>query len=869
MFVVLRRIERWLHQHIFKVGWLSTQNYQTTTILYYTFFLPGVVLHELVLWLVSGMVNVRADAIIKWPEEQQIGQLDLKFVQVSKKASNFRRAVIAIAPLIVGIVAIWFIADSIFDITAAVEVMNTGELTDIAAGLGQLTGAPNFWLWVYIVLTIANTMYPSVPKDLQGWRTVLGAGVAVALALTAIGLGGEIFEVLSTPLGNLIYVLQLSAIMVIAIDFVMVLVLGTIEYTIERVTGNSATFTRGKMETMTRAEAIADRERKRTKAREAAKRRRNTAADTGPSTIYAFSFPIAGSPSELTITDPFEIEKPAPLVDEGFGEVIAETPETGSLEALDDRITVSKPRNLEAEAEAPASVPEEPVDEEEKTPEPAPERSIRFNTPATRREATSEPNTVSESASSDDDTDKKSEPAPRRPAFGVNRQPVNTSKTEPDETIDDADEDNDDSSIPVASSTPRKLGVTPFGTSTDTQSDNNTDDADEDDTSEEVSASTPQRPARFGTTPFRESMPTVDDDLTVEKASTGKQSALFDVKRYNPLNRVPDDEETPDDTETESTSAETATPDTYSEIEAAVQETGTRRASTEADTRDSEEVISITDETDSNTDKSDSDDEAIEDTDTTNDDTKSTPAAFTSSRFSASKSLFGVSPFASSSAKDEDESSDESEDDKNNDDKPPVRRFGVASSPFARSKSTPTSTDDDNEDAKTEDTSSTSPTRRSGVTPFPTVASPVSDDDDDEDGEDSIFRRGRVENDAVSDLFSGFSTSREQPTDDDTDDEDDVTSRYSRRGSTSSRFGGGTPIRRSLEVDDDDDSSSRFSFDERRGIGTSRAVPKPSASRDDNDEDEQILDNDDVAYVDVDDEIYYEDDEEFIDYDDD
>jgi hypothetical protein len=73
LFAILRWLERSLHQRIFKVGWLLSKNSQTTTILYYTFFLPGVALHELVLWLVAGFLDVRAERAIAWPQKQEIG----------------------------------------------------------------------------------------------------------------------------------------------------------------------------------------------------------------------------------------------------------------------------------------------------------------------------------------------------------------------------------------------------------------------------------------------------------------------------------------------------------------------------------------------------------------------------------------------------------------------------------------------------------------------------------------------------------------------------------------------------------------------------------------------------------------------------
>jgi hypothetical protein len=321
MFILLRRIERWLHQHIFKVGWLMTQNYQTTTILYYTIFLPGVVLHELVYWLAAGMLNVRADRAIKWPEAQEVGELKLNFVRVNPKASKIRKAIIVIAPLLVGLVLIWYIAHNIFDITAVFRQMSSGNLRDVVTAFNMLVGAPLFWMWVYIIFTIANTMYPSIPKDLQGWRSVLLGLAAVALALLVLGLGGEIFEALQSPLSELIFVLQATFVLMIAVDVVMVLILGLIEYTIEHVTGNSATFRGGKMITVTREEALDEQRKQREQELKEQAKKRNPAADASLKSIYSLVFSIPGIPPQEPVTvlkehSQASIEMPAVVVEE-------------------------------------------------------------------------------------------------------------------------------------------------------------------------------------------------------------------------------------------------------------------------------------------------------------------------------------------------------------------------------------------------------------------------------------------------------------------------------------------------------------------------------------------------------------------------
>jgi hypothetical protein len=315
MFILLRRIERWLHQHVFKVGWLVTHNYQTTTILYYTIFLPGVFLHELVYWLVAGALGVHAGRSIKWPEQQEIGELKLNFVQISNRAGVYRKAIISAAPMILGLVFIWYIAANVFDIMAVVSIMSSGDLRQVAFAIDLLLGAPLFWLWIYIIFTVANTMYPTIPKDLRGWRTILIGIAALIFAIVLLGIGGEVFDVLQTPLSSLIAVLQIILALIIGVDILVVLVLGTIEYTIERITGHSATIQGGKLVTMTRQEAIDDRQKERERERRRVERQRNRAATVGPSSVYLLPFSMPGAPGEEAITQVVEEPTETPVIE--------------------------------------------------------------------------------------------------------------------------------------------------------------------------------------------------------------------------------------------------------------------------------------------------------------------------------------------------------------------------------------------------------------------------------------------------------------------------------------------------------------------------------------------------------------------------
>ncbi|MDX1994869.1 MAG: hypothetical protein SF029_20970 [bacterium] len=324
---MLRQLERWLHQHIFKVGWLLTKNYNTTTVFYYTFFLPGIIVYEVVYWLAAGVLNVRADRAIAFPEKQEIGELRLTFVKLSKKAPAWKVNLISAAPLIAGILLIWLIATNILNVDDALRPPAGSTNFDLAVTLRQLLGTADFWLWTYFVFTIGNTMMPDA-SVLKVWRWVLWPMAGGVVLLFALGVGEEIVgEALSGPIARALNVLSTAFILIVVLNITAVGLLGAIESLVERITGDSATFKNGKMITMTRAEALKLRQEERQKAHQTARpagasggRQRQTAAPAlppGAPSIYKFAFPIPAAPGQEPITQQaaviVEPEKPPTL----------------------------------------------------------------------------------------------------------------------------------------------------------------------------------------------------------------------------------------------------------------------------------------------------------------------------------------------------------------------------------------------------------------------------------------------------------------------------------------------------------------------------------------------------------------------------
>ncbi len=299
----MRRLEHWLHQHIFKVGWLLTKNLRTTTVLYYTFFLPGVVLHELLVWFVAGMLNVRAERAIVWPEAQAVAELKLNFVKLTKNSSRIKVAIISLAPLLGGLALIWLITTSVLNLDLVIALVRAGSWDAIGGAINLLLLTPDVWLWVYLMFTIANTMMPD-RHSLHGWRPVMiGLGVLLVILYVA-GVGQQVFlENLALPISDGLSRLALIFLAIIVIDLIVTGVLGLLESIIERITRDSATFQNGKLVAITREELLRQRQQARAKAtrpraRGSAGQSRAPAPPAGPPSFYKLPLPIPAAPGK-------------------------------------------------------------------------------------------------------------------------------------------------------------------------------------------------------------------------------------------------------------------------------------------------------------------------------------------------------------------------------------------------------------------------------------------------------------------------------------------------------------------------------------------------------------------------------------------
>lgn len=306
----MRQMEVWLHRHIFKVGWLITKNFRTTTILYYTFFLPGIILNQFARWLIAGILDVQAKHAIALPEKQEIGELKLDFVQISPKASPLRLAIIKMTPFMIGLIAVLLISEHIFDISSIEQAIQEGTSNSFDIIINRIFSTSDFWLWAYLLFTISNTMTPdfSLIKNYQ--RNLIVVSVAV-LALVAWGVGQAVIgDVINGPIAQVLNLFSTAFIVIVVFDLIWVIILAIIENSIEYITGNSATFKNGKMVAISLKEIREEQEKERKKQAQARQEKKKQ-LPAGPPSIYSWTFTMPEGPSTESVTGITELILPS------------------------------------------------------------------------------------------------------------------------------------------------------------------------------------------------------------------------------------------------------------------------------------------------------------------------------------------------------------------------------------------------------------------------------------------------------------------------------------------------------------------------------------------------------------------------------
>lgn len=227
-------VEKWIHAHLYGVGWLLTNNKKSATALYYVLLFPGVFVHEFTQYLVAGALNVRIKRVIAWPEAQDDGTLRLNFVQI-KQANRLEAAIIGAAPLFTGLGLVWVISNHILNLDNVLSALATGNINVIGPALRQLVSKPDFYLWLYLMFAVSNAMLPT-PADREGWPLVIGLFAVVIGFLVIIGTGAVLLKTFTGPVAHGVDRLATAFASVLAVEIPGLLLIGVAEEILERIT---------------------------------------------------------------------------------------------------------------------------------------------------------------------------------------------------------------------------------------------------------------------------------------------------------------------------------------------------------------------------------------------------------------------------------------------------------------------------------------------------------------------------------------------------------------------------------------------------------------------------------------------------------
>ena len=185
MLAPLVALQRLLHREIQAILFIASGgNARLTMAVFSILFLPGVLLHEFSHFLMAKLLGVRTQGFSIVPRMMPEGYLRMGYVEVSE-SDIVRDSLIGAAPLIVGMLAIAYMAIVPLDLVPLWEVLRNGQMGLFWLGITLLPGIKDFYLWFYLTFAVSSTMLPS-QSDRHSWLP-LGVSIAflVGLALLA------------------------------------------------------------------------------------------------------------------------------------------------------------------------------------------------------------------------------------------------------------------------------------------------------------------------------------------------------------------------------------------------------------------------------------------------------------------------------------------------------------------------------------------------------------------------------------------------------------------------------------------------------------------------------------------------------------
>lgn len=227
--------EHWIHRHLQGVWLLVFRHQEMATVIYSIIMLPGVLLHEGSHWLAATLLGVRAGRFSVVPERLPDGTLRLGYLE-TEKPDLFREALIGVAPLLVGCGVVIFAAYGRLGVGPVGEALAGNHFAQAAQSVAAMTEAKDFWLWLYLIFTVSNSMVPSA-SDRRAWLPVALMAAILVGVLVWIGLGPALVETFEGLAAAGLRALAAAFTITVALDFAFIPLIWAAEKVLIKVTG--------------------------------------------------------------------------------------------------------------------------------------------------------------------------------------------------------------------------------------------------------------------------------------------------------------------------------------------------------------------------------------------------------------------------------------------------------------------------------------------------------------------------------------------------------------------------------------------------------------------------------------------------------
>jgi hypothetical protein len=233
--VPLLFLERWIHRHLQGIFLLLTRDHDLATVLYSALFLPGVALHEGSHWIMAKALGVRTARVSLWPRRQPDGTLRLGFVE-TEKVDFVREALIGLAPLVAGCVAVVLIGSWRLAVGPVGEAIAVGDVLGIGQGVIASLQRADSLIWLYLLFVISNSMMPS-QSDRRAWLPLTIMLTLAGVALYYVGAVPLVMQGVGEPLAAGVRVIATAFSITIGVNLIIIPVVWLIEKAIIRATG--------------------------------------------------------------------------------------------------------------------------------------------------------------------------------------------------------------------------------------------------------------------------------------------------------------------------------------------------------------------------------------------------------------------------------------------------------------------------------------------------------------------------------------------------------------------------------------------------------------------------------------------------------